>query len=169
MTVVAYRDGVMAADTRLTYDSAAARATKLVRLPDGGVAGGSGLWSAAYAGLKWLAEGGSADTADTSEDRRLPDINEANILIARPDGSLWLLENRFPAYPLIDKTAAIGSGAEVARLAMRLGKSAPDAVALVTGQDILCGGPVQSLEVEQPREYAKLKTHAAKQPSKKRK
>jgi hypothetical protein len=166
MTVVAFRDGTMAADTRLSDYNSASRASKLIRLQDGGVAGGCGLWSAAYAGLKWLAEGGSLDG---SEDKRvLPDIDGAVILIARPDGSLWLLENRFPAFPLIDRTAVIGCGAEAAKLALALGKSAPEAVALVTKQDLLCGGPVQSLKVEPTHEYAKLTTHPVRTPPKKK-
>lgn len=39
MTVIACKDGVMAADTMLSAGNAQARAQKLVRLPDGGVAG----------------------------------------------------------------------------------------------------------------------------------
>jgi hypothetical protein len=165
VTVVAFRDGVMAADTRLSDYNSASRATKLVRLPDGGVAGGCGAWVAAYAGLKWLADGGSADGSEGKS--LLPDVDGATILIARPDGSLWLLENRFPAYPLIDKAAVIGCGSEAAKLAMALGKSAAEAVALVTKQDIYCGGPVQSLEVESTHEYGKLKTHSVRKPAKK--
>ena len=165
MTVVAFREGVMAADTRLSDFNSACRATKLVRLPDGGVAGGCGLWAAAYAGLKWLADGGSADGSEGKA--LLPDIDGATILIARPDGSLWLLESRFPAYPLIDKTAVIGCGAEAAKLALALGRSAAESVALVTKQDILCGGPIQSLEVEPTHEYSRLKTHAARPAAKK--
>ena len=167
MTVVAFRDGVMAADTRLSDYNSAARATKLVRLPDGGVAGGCGLWAAAYAGLKWLAEGGSLDGAEGKA--RLPDIEGATLLIARPDGVLWLLESRFPAYPLLDTTAVIGCGAEAAKALLATGHSAPEAVAMVTKQDLLCGGPVQSLEVEPTHEYAKLKTHSARAKGKRRK
>jgi hypothetical protein len=157
VTVVAYRDGVMAADTRLSAHNEACKATKLVRLPDGGVAGACGSWSAAYAALKWLFEGGSADG---SEDRKLlPDIDGAVVLIARPDGSLWLLEHRFPAYPLLDRMTTIGCGAEAAKMAMALGKSAPEAVSWVVRQDLLCGDPVQSMEVEPTHEYGPLKTH----------
>ena len=157
MTVIAFKDGVMAADTQLSQGNAQSRAVKIFRLPDGGVAGGCGLWSAAYAGLRWLAAGGSDDGA---EDRKLlPDIDGATILIAKPDGTHWVLEDRFPAFPLMGKVAAIGCGADAAEMAMGMGLSAVEAVGRVTRQDILCGGNVQSLEVEATHEYTAVKTH----------
>jgi hypothetical protein len=151
----------MAADTRLSDYNSSCRASKLVRLPDGGVAGGCGHWAAAYAGLKWLADGGSMD--GTAEGKKaLPDIEDSLILIAKPDGVLWLLEGRFPAYPLLDKEIAIGSGSDAAKALLATGHTPVEAVALVTKQDILCGEPVQSLEVEPTHEYTKIKTHPRK-------
>jgi len=155
MTIIAFKDGVMAADTQLSSENKASRAQKLVRLPDGGVAGGCGLWAAAYAGLKFLADGGSED----DDPKNIPDLRDAYLLIARPDGSLWMVEERFPAYPLLDKQAAIGCGADAALMAMALGLSAVEAVGKVINQDILCGGHVQSMEVEETHEYSGAKTH----------
>ena len=157
MTVIAFKDGVMAADTQLTQFNSRVRAQKIVRLPDGGVAGGCGSWAAAYAGLKWLADGGS-DTGDEGK-KLLPDIDEATILIARPDGSLWLLESRFPAFPITDKFAAVGCGNDAAMMALNSGRSAVEAVHAVIQQDVLCGDPVQSMEVEATHEYSGPKTH----------
>jgi len=161
VTIIAYKDGVMAADTMLSAFNSQSRAQKIVRLPDGGVAGGCGLWSRAYSGLRYLMEGGDCD------DRHAPDgmqgppcIREACILIAKPDGSLWLLEDEFPAFPLRDKTAAVGCGAEAAMMAMGLGLSAIEAVAKVTKQDVLCGEPVQSMEVHETHEYPGAVTHS---------
>lgn len=155
LTVIAYKDGVMAADTQLTDGNSACRVRKLVRLPDGGVAGGCGVWASAYAALRYLERGG--DPTDAQE-AGLPEIADATVLIARPDGSLWLLEGRFPAYPLLDAEMAIGSGADAARMAMSLGLSAVEAVAGVTGQDLLCGDPVQSMAVE-VASYTGVVTH----------
>lgn len=166
MTVIAFKDGTMAADTRVSFGNEAIRATKLVRMQDGGVAGGCGLWSAAYAALRYLETGGPYDDEHANN---LPNIKDACILIARPDGSLWLLEDRFPAYPILDKSAAFGCGSAAAIMAMRLGQSAPAAVAQVTRQDILCGDPVQSMAVEQTHEYAALKTHPKRSPPAKKK
>jgi hypothetical protein len=173
LTVIAYKDGVMAADTQLTGFNRTNRAQKIMRLPDGGVAGGCGLWTAAYAGLKFLAAGGSEDK-DV-----LPDIKDATILIARPDGSLWLLEDRFPAFPITNNVASVGCGSDAAEMAMSFGLSAVEAVAAVTQQDVLCGDPIQSMAVEPTHEYGQATTYAlekpaqrkraAKKPAKKRK
>ena len=63
MTVIAYKAGVMAADTMLSAYNSQHRAQKIVRLPDGGVAGGCGQWNRAWAGLKYLADGGDMDAS----------------------------------------------------------------------------------------------------------
>ena len=153
VTIVVFKDEIMAADTQLSAANAKCNASKLVRLPDGGIAGGMGLWSAVYAGLRFLAEGG------TEDDDKLPEITEATILIARPDGSLWILEGRFPAYPVMDKEIAIGCGADAAKMAMQLGKSALEAIGLVIKQDIMCGEPIQFMQLEDTHEYGTVKTH----------
>lgn len=161
MTIIAFKDGVMAADTMLSAFNSQNRAQKIIRMHDGGVAGGCGLWARAYSGLRYLAEGGSPDDRPAPEGfQGPPDIREACILVAKPDGSLWILEDEFPAFPLRDKVAAVGCGAESAMMAMGLGLSAVEAVAKVTKQDVLCGDPVQSMEVEETHEYPGAVTHS---------
>lgn len=161
MTVIAFKDGVMAADTQITSFNHKNSAQKIVRLPDGGVAGGCGLWSTAYGVLKWLAEGGDVnDPALLARDRDwAPSVRDACILIARPDGSLWLLEEEFPAYPVMDPSAAVGCGADAVVMAMGRGMSAVDAVLAVTKQDVLCGEPVQSMELHETLEYPGVVTY----------
>jgi hypothetical protein len=156
MTVIAYKDGVMAADTMVSSHNSQNRAQKIVRLPDGGVAGGCGLWTHTYATLKYLADGGDPSGEKVAD---LPSVKDSAVLIAKPDGSLWVLEEEFPAYPLLDKVASIGCGSDAALMAMTLGLSAVEAVAKVTRQDVLCGDPVQSMEVEQPVEFSAVVTH----------
>lgn len=156
MTIVVFKDDIMAADTQLSQHNAKFNASKLVRLPDGGVAGGMGVFSDVYAGLKFLADGG------TEDDDKLPEIKDATILIARPDGSLWLIEGRFPAFPVMDKEIAIGCGADAAKMAMQLGKSAVESIGLVIKQDIMCGEPIQWMQLEDTHEYGGVKTHKAK-------
>jgi hypothetical protein len=157
LTVIAFKDGVMAADTLASDGQSRLRVQKIVRLPDGGVAGMCGNAADGYAGLSWLASGGSQE--GTEGKQLVPDISDATILIARPDGSLWLLEGRFPAFPLLDKIAAEGCGAAAARVAMGLGLSAVEAVMQVAQHDIFCGDPVQSLAVEPTHEYGGVKTY----------
>lgn len=158
MTIIAAKDGVMAADTMLSAFNSQSRAQKLVRLPDGGVAGGCGMWVRAYAGLQYLAAGGPLEGKDG------PNVSETTLLVARPDGSLWIVDGEWPAYPLLDKVAAVGCGSDAAMMAMGLGLSAVEAVAKVTKQDVLCGDPVQSMDVYRIPDLPGAVTHVAPKP-----
>lgn len=160
MTIIAFKDGVMAADTMLSSHNSQNRAQKIVRLPDGGVAGGCGQWNRAYAGLKYLADGGDMDArGNPRTPEGPPNIEGATLMVAKPDGSLWLVEDEFPAYPLRDAIAAVGCGSDAALMAMELGLTAVEAATRVTRQDVLCGEPVQSMEVQETHEYPEAVTH----------
>ncbi|QLQ28504.1 MAG: hypothetical protein HZT39_09760 [Pseudoxanthomonas sp.] len=135
----------MAADTQITGDFIV-RAQKIVRLPDGGVAGATGIWSRCYAGLRWLADG---------EQGEPPKIKGATLLIAKADGSLWLAEHEFPAYPLLDKYTAVGAGAMAAMAAMNGGASAGDAVKAAVRLDAYTSDPIQMLKIEPKKKPAR--------------
>lgn len=139
----------MAADGRLTPTGETV--CKLVRLPNGGVAGASGTWSAAYAALCWFAEGGALDGRG---DRAAPDVEDAQVLIIQPDGSKWTLDGRFPAYPILGDSAAIGCGRDGAVALMSAGYSPLEAVAMVARLDPACGEPLQVIRVEKAHEYS---------------
>ncbi len=133
----------MVADTQLTNGAGVIyRASKLVRLPDGGVAGGSGDWSKAYAALCWLAGGEQGDG---------PDLTGAAILILRPNGTIWAADEEWPAYPLLNEYAATGCGAQAAMALMSVGKSAVQALAAVCGVDAATSEPLQQMRVRKPR------------------
>lgn len=149
MTVIAARDGVLAADTQLSPSGH--RVSKLVRLPDGSVAGGAGLWAKAWAVLAYLADGGSLDGKG---DKTPPDAEGAEILVMRPDGSLWVIEEQFPAYPLLTSFTAIGDGEDFARMGMEMGLSAEQAVVKTIAMKPSCGGPVQTIEIQRPAELS---------------
>jgi hypothetical protein len=51
MTVIAFKDGIMAADTLAQDGQSRYRVQKIARLPDGGVAGMCGDCAAGYAAL----------------------------------------------------------------------------------------------------------------------
>ena len=160
MTIIAFKDGVMAADTMLSAHNSQNRAQKLIRLPDGSVAGACGQWNRAYSGLRYLADGGSMDDRTNLRSADGPPcIEGATLLIAKSDGTLWLLEDEFPAFPIRDTIAAVGCGSDAALMAMTLGLTAVEAVAKVTKQDVLCGDPVQSMEVQEPHVYPEAVTH----------
>lgn len=150
ITTIAYKDGIMACDTQATDYSSVSRVQKLWRLPDGGVVAGCGEARQAYAAIKWMLDGEKGDA---------PEIDGAYLVIARPDGSVWSVEGRFPAYPVLGDCHAHGCGRDGAMMAMRMGLSAVDAVFAACGQDAMTSPPVQSMQVCAPIEFPPLVTH----------
>lgn len=144
MTTAAIADGVVAADTQLTGGNHAVRCAKMVRLPDGGVAVGCGLWRTAWAGLQWLAGG---------EKGEAPDLDGAMIAVVRPDKSIWIADESFPAYPLLDTTYALGCGSDLARMAMANGRSPIEAVADACELDAVSSAPIMAMTVVTPAEF----------------
>lgn len=142
MTTIAVRAGVMACDSRADGEYAMT-VEKIVRLPDGGVAGGAGSASATTAVLAWLQAGEPGDPPAVDE-------GEWFVLILRPDGSIWKAECRFPAFRLLDKFAATGSGSNFAIAAMAMGASAEEAVRIAAKYDTGTGGRVRTLAITKP-------------------
>lgn len=153
MTTAAIADGVVAVDTQLTGGNHAVRCAKLVRLPDGGVAVGCGLWRTAWAGLQWLAGG---------EKGEAPDLDGSMIAIVRPDHSIWIADESFPAYPLLDTSYALGCGADLARMAMANGRSPIEAVAEACELDAVSSAPIMAMTVVEPVEFPQATFHAIK-------
>lgn len=152
MTTAAIADGVVAVDSQLTGGNYSVRCQKIIRLPDGGVAVASGLWRMGYAGLKWLADGEKGEP---------PDIEGATIAIVRPDHSIWIAEDGFPAFPILDRTYALGCGQDLARKAMADGADPIQAVAEACELDAVSSAPILSLTVE-PVEFSDVAVHTVK-------
>lgn len=152
MTTAAIADGVVAADTQLTGGNYAVRIAKMVRLPDGGVAVGCGLWRAAWPGLQWLAGGERGEP---------PDIEGATIAVVRPDGSIWLGEESLPPYPIMERSYALGCGQDLARKAMADGKDPVQAVAEACDLDAQSSAPIMCMKV-QPVEFDPPTFHEVK-------
>lgn len=126
-------------DTQITGGNYALRAQKMVRLVDGGVAVGCGVWRTAWAGLQWLAAGEKGEP---------PEIDGATIAIVRPDGSIWIAEENWPPYPIMDREYALGCGQDLARKAMADGKSPVQAVAEACELDAMSSAPIMSMKVQ---------------------
>ncbi len=138
MTTVTAKWPDFAADTQLT-GSGINRVSKLFRLPDGGVAGACGDWGNAYRVLRWLADGEHGDC---------PDFEGVSLLIGRPDGTLWMADDRWPAYPLLNNISAIGSGGKAASALMASGKTAKQAVELTCDHDSGTSAPIETMRVK---------------------
>lgn len=143
MTTIAYRDGVMAADTQIGQDSmiVPGKAWKIARLPDGSLAGFCGKMVDCAAVLDWLARPETpAPKVDASLDG----------LLVTPDGGLWAIEGPELHRCTFDAPySAVGSGARYALAAMMTGADARRAVEIAIALDDGSGGDVVSLELRQ--------------------
>ena len=87
--------------------------------------------------LAWLVSGRKGDAPDIS----------GSALLYTDKGVAYLASTKWPGCR-VKGSVAIGSGAQGALVAMRLGKSAEDAVRAVCGIDPCSGGEVDVLPVE---------------------
>lgn len=150
MTTIAYRDGVIASDSRTTckhhIDSDTTK--KLFKLPDGAVIGMAGAWDPGmdlfYALKKAIKDGADKKTKD------LPIVRgKYQAIVVCPNGDTWfndmgswtnLKEFDYEYY-------AIGSGTVAALSAMDAGATAKEAVAVGIKRDMYSGGKIQSYKV----------------------
>jgi len=144
MSVIVYRDGVMAADTRAWAGSHSpiGEKMKIRRLADGCLVGvttskpGQG-----EALMDWFAAG-------CDQDARPDFAQELNftMLAVRPDGQAMLFnDDYYPSGPLVAPYFAIGSGSDFAHGALACGASAIQAVQIAIELDTVSGKQVSAL------------------------
>ena len=124
MTTIAYRDGVMAADTALIGGGVVEGAFKKIAQSHGtdgpttiGCAGSAGYFQPF---VDWVRGKG---------EKPAPDKDDGfDALVVRPDGSVEAYDRLMVALPIEAPFHAIGSGKELARGAMAAGATAEEAV-----------------------------------------
>lgn len=145
MTVIAFRDGVLAADTATTFGCGMVRhdIPKIYEFK-GRLAGAGGDAVDCAAFIRWF------QSEFSSEPRCYPkpteDDDSFEGLIVRPDG-LLLIFTRGGWYPARPRYFAIGSGAQFAMGAMFQGATAEQAVRAGIELDHNSGGDVTILKV----------------------
>lgn len=136
MTTVAYKDGMIAADTMITENFAVCgQMTKIAKTPDGRLVGASGsaIWAAAL--VAW-ARKGKGNPPDCPEE-------SSGILIGK-DGSITCLDHGGNVRLVADHIA-IGSGTRYAMGVMAYGGTAADAVTVASEIDLFTGGRIDVL------------------------
>jgi hypothetical protein len=105
VTTIAYRDGVMAADSLIgSGDLIEGIARKIERLQDGSLFGFTGDYAMFDAVLDWLNSGGIF--GDRPKDER----GNFEAVIVRPDGALIIVEKSFRTLRMDAEYYAAGSG-----------------------------------------------------------
>lgn len=141
MTAIAYRDGIMAADSaRWGCTSSSViigHSQKIVRLPDGSLFAACG----AASDCKWVA-GLLARGPEGLEGRKLEDTG-FNALWVRPDGMMVKIEHDLRPFDIPAPFYAIGYPETFMFGALHAGASAYDAVRLAIAHTDGAGGDVQ--------------------------
>ncbi len=144
MTCIAWDGKTLAADKRGDWDGVVCTVTKIHKIGRQ-LIGFSGSLSQAGEVLAWFKGGEKPE--DFPQSQRDKD-DAVTALVIRPTGSVDTF-HRTP-YPvrLEDSFAAIGSGRDFALMAMRLGKSAREAVELTAEYVTDCGNGVDELRLK---------------------
>lgn len=143
MTTIAYRAGVMAADSRAYagFNAPLGRKTKIRRLEDGTLVGcSSNQVGFGEAVLDWYTRGAKPDD--------VPKATEINLalLVVKPGGEAFYAYDGFNlSGPMTGDFFAVGSGALVAQGAMHYGATAERAVEIACKVDVWSGLPVITL------------------------
>jgi 20S proteasome alpha/beta subunit len=140
MTTLAYRDGELATDSRITAGDmiVSDKRTKVHRLRDGSLMAWAGAVQDAELLLRAMRNTSSAPH---------PKLQDISALHLRVDGSLWEYEGEAwvkqdPGY------YATGSGSPYAFAAMDAGATAKEAIRIAIKRDANSGGKVQSLKLK---------------------
>lgn len=128
MTTIAYKDGILAADTQLTYtDDTYGHCHKIIKLVNGMVVASSGDSLKDFWLMKYL------------QGEKIPK-NKMNFkgvhAIIIDDGKVFVTYGTADLLPMEDKFYACGSGMRIARGAMYYGLGAKDAVKFASEVDI---------------------------------
>lgn len=136
MTAVAYRDGVISADTMTTHNYVKAHEPKVIK-KEGHLFGVAGEACPSNEDLvSWFLKNKVRES--------LPEFKNHSftMMVIYPEGNIKLIDNTGRFYPIKDKFWAIGSGAEVCFGAMEMGASAQEAVKAAIKWQKDCGGKV---------------------------
>ena len=139
MTTIAYREGMLAADTATFIHDGATRmpdrTKKIFRLSDGSLIAGSGIKRQISDFANWFESHASGQR---------PDVPEATIIRVTKSGTVTIYDGKTDERDVTDcPFYACGSGAMAALAAMEMGARADQAVEIAMKIDPWTGGEVQ--------------------------
>lgn len=138
MTTIAYRAGVLAADSRVTSGDTVVTDShrKLHRLRDGRILG----WAGSVEDAERLVHA-------LRKKKDMPSLGNISALMVQPDGTVWLYEGNLWVKQARQAYYAEGSGSGYALAAMDAGATAKRAVQIAIKRDPSSGGRANTLRL----------------------
>lgn len=153
MTTICWDGRALCADRQLTSSGVRYETTKAHRLKDGSLFASCGALENNAAVYQWLNGGSEKPVIEKDDD--------FDGILIKPDGSAWMLNKKLHLVAIESPYFATGSGRDFAILAMRLGKTAREAVELASELDIWTGMGVTELQLEsQQRPLKAVRSYA---------
>lgn len=138
MTTIAYRDGVIAADSLVCAGPMrAGSVTKVGRSASGHLGGAAGSMDNAAAFVAWLMSGAEGELPPRSAD--------FDGLLVNPSGDVFYVGEKGGPVAVSGPFFAIGSGERFAVAAMEMGATAMRAVEVAVKYDVNSAAPIISL------------------------
>lgn len=142
MTTIAYRDGVLAADSRLVYGESEIEqdsVQKIMRTRDGRLLGGAGHHSIVATYMRALAVIG----------KKLPPLPKdcGSVIEVFPNREIIIHNNESWVSRGKIEYGAWGSGSGIAKGAMAMGASAVEAIKITSKLDAFTGGRIRSVKL----------------------
>ncbi len=139
-TVVANREG-MASDSQMTDGATTSNVPKFWKIR-GWLIGGAGTYSEIIKIVYELKGHKSLTPTEVLEKVKMPKFSDVELLLLSPKGKLFFSENGGYPMPVSDGYAAMGTGAQGALVAMRLGHTLAEAIRVVSKVDPYTGGRI---------------------------
>lgn len=145
MSTIAYRDGIMAADSLCVGADTRWGEVEKIIAGDGCMGGAVGPAAAAASYCRWITD------RCTDDDMYFGDaFDDAEGLLVLADRTIWCWSGKRRLFKLDTPFTAIGSGAKIAMGAMAMGASAEKAVQIASQFDVYTGGRITTLALDQP-------------------
>lgn len=140
MTIIAYQNGIMAADGRVHADDTICTDDAVKIIANAGwVGGAAGYWTDVMAFLEWM---------QTNRRRKFrPKSDDFEALLVSPRGEIFYIDGEGARERVTGNRWAIGSGWQFAIGAMAAGSTAQEAVEIACKFVTTCGGKITTLRV----------------------
>lgn len=153
MTTIAYRDGVMAADTLGIYGGGIrSKCKKLCRVKTSDrewIIGLTGNYPDGLMFVDWWGDGQDMSSLPKFQNYRGSEDAPDFSALVLSKGSLDLWTEHFQRDPIFDAFIAFGSGAYAAMGAMYMGATAAEAVAVAAKVDYRTGGEIEAMRLHE--------------------